>query len=302
MCPTGNAGCAARTARRSGPAAPSSGWSTGARRRSFPSTTTSARSGSLLDEARAEAERDPLTGLLNHRAFHKRLEEEAERARQGGTSLAVAVLDLDNFKFFNDAYGHAVGDEVLRQVAGVLRTACRAGDTLARFGGDEFALLMPDVGPDTAADAVRARLAAGLGDVRYRPPGADSAIPIGLSVGVALFPAEAPTRLAVMQIADERLLRAKTGAGADAEAQRVRGALRHAVQGFSMLDALVSGGGRQGPLHPPPLRGRHDLRPADRATVLGWTRPTGTRSPWPPCCTTSARSASPTTSSASRGG
>ncbi len=193
-----------------------------------------------LDEARAEAERDPLTGLLNHRAFHKRLEEEAERARQGGTPLAVAVLDLDNFKFFNDAYGHAVGDDVLRRVSAVLQTACRAGDTLARFGGDEFALLMPDVGSDTTADAVRARLTAGLGDIRYTPPGSGSAVPVGLSVGVALFPAEAQTRLAVVQIADERLLRAKTGAGTDAEAQRLRAAMRQTVPGFSMLDALVT--------------------------------------------------------------
>jgi len=194
----------------------------------------------LLEEARAEAERDPLTGLLNHRAFHARLEEEAERAHQGGTSLAIAVLDLDNFKFFNDAYGHAVGDEVLRQVSTVLRTACRMGDVLARFGGDEFALLMPDVGPDTTAEGVRARLAAGLSDIRYQPPGSRSAIPIGLSAGVALFPAEAPTRLAVMQIADERLLRAKTGSGADTEAHRVRGAMYRSVEGFSMLDALVT--------------------------------------------------------------
>lgn len=194
----------------------------------------------LLEEARAEADRDPLTGLLNHRAFHKRLEEEVEGAHRSGTSLAIAVLDLDNFKFFNDAYGHAVGDEVLRRVAGVLRDACRGGDTLARFGGDEFALLMPDIGPDTTADGVQARLAAGLGGIRWRPPGAGCAIPIALSAGVALFPAEAPTRLAVMQIADERLLRAKSGMGVDAEAQRVRGAMRESVQGFSMLDALVA--------------------------------------------------------------
>ncbi len=194
----------------------------------------------LLDEARAEAEQDPLTGLLNHRAFHKRLEEEVERAQGGGTSLAVVLVDLDNFKFFNDAYGHVEGDAVLRQVAGVLRSVCRAGDVLARFGGDEFALLIPDVGPDAPADGVRARLAAALGDVRYRPPGSDSAVPLGLSVGVALFPAEAPTRLAVMQIADERLLRAKSGAGGEGEARRVRAALSRAVEGFSMLDALVT--------------------------------------------------------------
>ena len=227
----------------------------------------------LLAEARAEAERDSLTGLLNHRAFHQRLEEEAEAARQGGTSLAIAVLDLDNFKFFNDAYGHAVGDEVLRQVAVVLRAACRVHDTLARFGGDEFALLMPDVGPDTTADAVWARLAAGLGDVHYRPPGASSAIPIGLSVGVALFPAEAPTRLAVMQIADERLLRAKSGAGVDSEAHRMRTLMRRSVDGFSMLDALVSGGGQQRPLHPPPLGRCHDATlPPDRRANWAWVK------------------------------
>ena len=194
----------------------------------------------LLDEARAEAEQDPLTGLLNHRAFHRRLEEEAARASREGTPLAIAVLDLDNFKFFNDTYGHAVGDEVLRRVASVLRAACRAGDVLARFGGDEFALLLPDVAPDMAAEGVRARLAAGIGDVYYRPADTDVSIPIGLSAGVALFPAEAPTRLAVLQIADERLLRAKSGAGAEAEAERVRGALRDSVEGFSMLDALVT--------------------------------------------------------------
>ena len=194
----------------------------------------------LLAEARAEADRDPLTGLSNHRAFHARLEEEAEEARRGGTSLAIAVLDLDNFKFFNDAYGHAVGDEVLHQVASVLRAACRPRDTLARFGGDEFALLMPDVGLDTTAEAVRARLAGSIGDIRYQPLAAGGTIPIGLSVGVALFPAEAPTRLAVMQIADERLRRAKSGAGGDAEAQQVRVALCRSVEGFSMLDALVT--------------------------------------------------------------
>ena len=194
----------------------------------------------LLDEARAEAEQDPLTGLLNHRAFHRRLEEEAARASREGTSLAIAVLDLDNFKFFNDTYGHAVGDDVLRRVADVLRAACRAGDVLARFGGDEFALLLPDVGPEATADWVRARLASELGDVLYRPPGAGGAVPIGLSAGVALFPSEAPTRLAVMQIADERLLRAKSGNGADSGAERMRGALRDSVAGFSMLDALVT--------------------------------------------------------------
>ena len=102
----------------------------------------------LLAEAIERADRDPLTGLLNHRAFHKRLEEEADRAQREGTPLAVAMLDLDNFKFFNDAYGHLAGDDVLRRVAGALQRHCRSYDTLARFGGDEFALLMPGLGAD----------------------------------------------------------------------------------------------------------------------------------------------------------
>ena len=192
-----------------------------------------------LDEALTEADQDPLTGLLNHRSFHRRLAEETERARQTGAPLAVALLDLDNFKFFNDAYGHATGDEVLRRVADALRAACRAGDTVARFGGDEFALLLPEVG-GAGAEEITARLRADLGEVRYQPNGSRGAIPLGLSVGVALFPGEAETRLDVMQTADERLLRAKSGEVADTEARRTRSLLRRSVEGFSMVDALVS--------------------------------------------------------------
>ena len=193
----------------------------------------------LLEQARAEAERDPLTGLLNHRAFHKRYEEEARRAQGAGSSLAVAVLDLDNFKFFNDSYGHEAGNEVLRQVADALRGACRGGDSLSRFGGDEFALLLPDVGADVTADEIAARLTSGLRDVSYRPLDGVSAIPVSLSVGVALFPADAPHRSAVMELADERLLRAKTGGLGGGEARLVRDSMQGLV-GFPMLDALVN--------------------------------------------------------------
>ena len=192
----------------------------------------------LLAEAIERAERDPLTGLLNHRAFHKRLEEEADRAQQGEGSLAVAVMDLDNFKFFNDAYGHITGDDVLRQVAAMLQECCRPGDILARYGGDEFALLAPGVCPAQAA-LLATRLTERLEGVGYLPPECDTQIPMSLSVGVAVFPEEGTTRLDVVELADFRLRRAKTGGDGD-QAFSLRASLARSVEGFSMLDALVT--------------------------------------------------------------
>ncbi len=193
----------------------------------------------LLEEAVARAERDPLTGLLNHRTFHKQLGEEADRAQRTGQPLTIAVMDLDNFKFFNDAYGHASGDDVLRQVSEALAGACRSYDTLARFGGDEFAILMPNTPPSLGADLAR-RLRERVAGIGYCPPGYDTTIPLGLSVGVATLPEDAPTRLEALNLADTRLLRAKTGEGEDEMAATLRASLMSSVSGFSMLDALVA--------------------------------------------------------------
>jgi diguanylate cyclase (GGDEF)-like protein/PAS domain S-box-containing protein len=192
-----------------------------------------------LREAQDRADRDPLTGLLNHRAFHKRLEEEAERIPQGGPSLTVVMMDLDNFKFFNDVYGHTVGDDVLRRVAGRLQSICDIGDCIARFGGDEFALLISGDASETAED-FEARLRTGLGDIVFSPSGQSMDIPITVSFGVAqLGRFDADWREAVHQ-ADERLRRAKTGGADGAQADRVRTLMSGRVEGFSMLDALVT--------------------------------------------------------------
>jgi diguanylate cyclase (GGDEF)-like protein len=108
----------------------------------------------------ADATTDPLTGLANHRAFQERLRAELARAARHGHSVAVAMVDVDNFKAVNDAGGHAVGDEVLRAVAGVLREHLRVEDVLARVGGDEFAVLLPEAGAHHAVAALeRARRA-----------------------------------------------------------------------------------------------------------------------------------------------
>ena len=100
-------------------------------------TDTSAR---LL----AQATGDPLTGLLNHRAFQERVESEVGRAQRYGRPLALVLLDLDHFKLINDAYGHQAGDAALMQAARLLEAGARAGDVLGRIGGDEFALLLPE--------------------------------------------------------------------------------------------------------------------------------------------------------------
>jgi diguanylate cyclase (GGDEF)-like protein/PAS domain S-box-containing protein len=194
----------------------------------------------LLAEAVDQADRDPLTGLFNHRSFQKRLKEEAGRAEREGTSLAIAMLDLNNFKFFNDSYGHLAGDDVLRQVADGLRKHCRSSDIVARFGGDEFAVLMPAAAA-SEIDAMTTRLASCLDGLDFRPPDHDVSIPLGLSIGVAVFPEEAGSRLEAVDLADARLRLAKSGAGDTAlAAARLRERLTGQVAGFSMLDALVT--------------------------------------------------------------
>ena len=206
----------------------------------FQDTTETRR---YLEEAWNKADHDSLTGLFNHRVFYKNFDDLAALASAENRTLAVVLLDLDGFKFFNDAYGHTVGDEVLRHVAAHLRNACGTGDVLARFGGDEFALLLPEAersGTENAeAASIAARLETALSGLAYTPPGYETAIPITLSLGVALFPGDAAARQDIMPLAGERLRRAKTGA-VPGKSQKLREALQTEIAGFTMLDALVT--------------------------------------------------------------
>jgi diguanylate cyclase (GGDEF)-like protein len=115
------------------------------------------------DEFARAAAVDPVSGLFNRRHFQTRLEEELQRAQRGDTTIALLMIDLDNFKTINDTYGHTAGDATLRAVASIIRRSVRHFDVCTRYGGEEFAVVMPESGSATAmsvAERILARIAA----------------------------------------------------------------------------------------------------------------------------------------------
>lgn len=153
------------------------------------------------------AHEDPLTGLPNRRRFDEALAHEFARSRRSGEPWSLAMIDIDHFKQVNDRYSHAVGDEALRAVAGVLRARDRGMDTVARLGGEEFALLMPHATAEQAVGVCeRLREAVSSHDCSDIAPG----LAVTISIGVAAWPDHADAA-AVMEAADAALYRAKAG-------------------------------------------------------------------------------------------
>jgi diguanylate cyclase (GGDEF)-like protein len=170
----------------------------------------------LYETARNLADRDPLTGFYNHRYLHERLSEEVVRAVRSRRPLSVVMLDLDDFKLVNDTFGHVYGDRVLVHVAEMIRTTLRASDVAARYGGDEFALILPEIGAEDAA-----RVAERILDAFHASPfAADGrqSFPVGASIGVATHPRDGRSATELIAIADVGLYRAK-GAGGNRVAQ-----------------------------------------------------------------------------------
>jgi diguanylate cyclase (GGDEF)-like protein len=151
---------------------------------------------------------DPLTGLANRRQLGDILDVEWRQAQRSGRPIALAMVDIDHFKLFNDRYGHAAGDKCLQHVAGQLRRGTRDGDLVARYGGEEFAVVMPDT--DTAAAiriAERLRTAIATLAVPDTPATKPS---ITISVGVgATVPRPDATAASLVEVADAELYRAK---------------------------------------------------------------------------------------------
>ena len=161
------------------------------------------------NELMAHAHVDPVTGLGNRRAFDLRLEEEVSRASRYGTSLSLMMIDLDRFKDINDERGHMAGDVVLGAVGMALAKTLRSTDIASRYGGDEFAVLLPGTGK-TDAWAVAEKLRHSLHDLKVELADG-SEVSLRASLGVASFGAVHDTAEGLLTAADEALYRAKHG-------------------------------------------------------------------------------------------
>ena len=155
-----------------------------------------------LADARERAAIDPLTELANHRTFHERLRTEIQRARRHGRGLSLVLMDLDHFKRVNDQHGHQVGDRVLEHAAQVMSAETRTGDMLARVGGEEFAMILPEA---DEAEAFRAaeRVRTAVAAARFPAVGT-----MTLSAGVCDL-SQAQDADTLYRLADSALYRAK---------------------------------------------------------------------------------------------
>ena len=156
----------------------------------------------LEDDLREQANRDPLTGLGNYRHLVGALESEVRRFKRTGREFAVLLFDLDGLKQINDSHGHLTGSEALRRMANVLAAGCRTIDTAARFGGDEFAVILTET-ELAAAKSVAQRLCYNLANDGQSPQ-------ISASVGVAVYPEDGEAIEALLLAADRLLYANKT--------------------------------------------------------------------------------------------
>ncbi|MHB8282597.1 MAG: putative bifunctional diguanylate cyclase/phosphodiesterase [bacterium] len=154
------------------------------------------------------ATRDGLTGLYNQRVFNEFLHYETERANRNNSIFSLLFIDLDNFKFVNDMYGHNFGDKMLQNIGEVLNKLKRSEDILARYGGDEFAIILPGAGIEQAY-MIAERIREKIGLMQMNDPEHKKSVGITVSIGVTSYPMSAGTEKDIFMLTDNMMYKAK---------------------------------------------------------------------------------------------
>ena len=161
-----------------------------------------------FEETERSARTDPLTGLANRRVFDDALDREIRRSRRYGWPLTVVMADLDHFKEVNDAFGHLLGDLVLERIGEILRHAVREADVVSRYGGEEFAIVLPET-PRVGGFAVAERIRRRVGQIFSQSGVGGHEIEMSISCGLATYPEDGLHAVEIVARADEALYGAK---------------------------------------------------------------------------------------------
>ena len=159
----------------------------------------------IAEKEKILARTDSLTGIANMRAFYEELNHEIEKTRRFNRPITIVCMDLDDFKNVNDQYGHLAGDELLKDIAEMMRRGIRAIDTVARLGGDEFAILLPETDPEKARSVMERLITVIKDELRQKD------WRVTISTGIASFTALIPSADTVISKADQLMYAAKNG-------------------------------------------------------------------------------------------
>jgi diguanylate cyclase len=215
-----------------------------------------------------DARHDELTGLPNRTLFASRLEQRVASAERESALFSILMIDLDHFKEINDTLGHGTGDSLLRAVGPRLRRELRPLDTLARIGGDEFAVLLPSAGSDDAGE-IAARTLAALSEPFAL---ADLTVTVGASVGVASFPVDGADAATIVERSDIAMYVAKESGSGFA---RYHAAMDPYPQRLALVGELRSAiANDELELHYQPKFSAHDLHVTGVEALVRWRHPT----------------------------